>query len=143
MLVALAAILGHTFPIYLKFRGGKGVATSVGTVLALDPISCGVAVVVFGGLLGLTRYVSLASLVGGLAFAAAHFARQSSPLSREHIAMSLFSIAVLVLLFGRHRGNLARIWAGTERKVNFGGGKIQDERRPAGSVERQGGRDGR
>ena len=51
-LVALAAILGHTFPVYLKFRGGKGVATSVGAVLALDPISCAVSVVAFGALLG-------------------------------------------------------------------------------------------
>ena len=50
---------------------------------------------------------------------AAHFVAQTSPLSREHIAMSLFSIAVLVLLFVRHRGNLARIWAGTERRVSF------------------------
>jgi acyl-phosphate glycerol 3-phosphate acyltransferase len=128
VLVALAAILGHTFPVYLRFRGGKGVATSVGTVLALDPVSCGVSVVAFGGLLVLTRYVSLASLGGGLAFAAAHFALHSSPLSREQIAMTLFSIAVLVLLFSRHRGNLARIWAGTERKVNFRG--KETSRRP-------------
>jgi len=119
VLVALAAILGHTFPIYLKFRGGKGVATSLGTVLALDPVSCAVALLVFGGALLVTRYVSLSSLVAGLAFVAAHFARDSSPLSREHIAMSLFSIAVLALLFVRHRGNLARIWAGTERRVTF------------------------
>jgi acyl-phosphate glycerol 3-phosphate acyltransferase len=117
--VALATILGHTFPIYLKFRGGKGVATSLGTVLALDPVSCTVALVVFGGSLLMTRYVSLASLVGGLAFVAAHFARDPSPLSREHIAMSLFSIAVLILLFIRHRGNLVRIWAGTERRVSL------------------------
>jgi acyl-phosphate glycerol 3-phosphate acyltransferase len=121
VLVALAAILGHTFPIYLKFRGGKGVATSVGAVLALDPISCGVSVVAFAVLLGLTQYVSLASLGGGLAFAAAHFARGRSPLNREHIAMTVFSIAVVALLFVRHRGNLARIRAGTERKVNFRG----------------------
>jgi glycerol-3-phosphate acyltransferase PlsY len=121
VMVALAAILGHTFPVYLKFRGGKGVATSVGGVLALDPISCGVSVVVFGGLLILTRYVSLASLGGGLGFVAAHFARVDAPLSREQIAMSLFSMAVLALLFFRHRGNLVRIWAGTERRVNFRG----------------------
>jgi glycerol-3-phosphate acyltransferase PlsY len=122
VLVALAAILGHTFPIYLKFRGGKGVATSLGAVLALDPFSCAVAVLVFGGLLLLTRYVSASSLGAGLAFVAVHFARvarYASPLRREHIAMSLFSIAVLVLLFIRHRGNLARIWAGTERRVSF------------------------
>ena len=74
---------------------------------------------VFGVLLVVTRYVSLSSLLGGLAFVAAHFLRDPSPLSREHIAMSLFSIAVLVLLFVRHRGNLARIWAGTETRVNF------------------------
>jgi acyl-phosphate glycerol 3-phosphate acyltransferase len=129
VLVGLAAILGHTFPVYLKFRGGKGVATSVGAVAALDPISCAVSVVAFGGFLGLTRYVSLASLLGGLAFAISHFARQSSPSSREHIAMTLFSLAVLGLLLVRHRGNLARIWAGTERKVNFGGGN-RDSRPP-------------
>ncbi len=121
VVVALAAILGHTFPVYLKFRGGKGVATSVGAVLALDPISCAASVVAFGAALGLTRYVSLASLLGGLAFVTAHFAREAAPFNREHIAMSLFSIAVLVLLVVRHRGNVARIWAGTERRVSFRG----------------------
>ena len=77
--VALAAILGHTFPIYLGFRGGKGVATSLGAVLALDPVSCAVAVVAFGALLLVTRYVSLSSLVAGLAFVAAHFLRDPRP----------------------------------------------------------------
>jgi acyl-phosphate glycerol 3-phosphate acyltransferase len=136
VVTALAAILGHTFPIYLKFRGGKGVATSLGTVLALDPISCAVALLVFGGSLGVTRYVSLSSLVAGLAFVAAHFVRDSSPLSREHIAMSLFSIAVLVLLFVRHRGNLARIWAGTERRISLHGGrpKAGDQAQSCGKV---------
>ncbi len=84
VLIALAAILGHTFPVYLKFRGGKGIATSLGAVLALDPVSCAVAVLVFGGVLLVTRYVSLSALVASLAFAAAHFARDSAPLSREH-----------------------------------------------------------
>ena len=136
VILALAAILGHTFPVYLKFRGGKGVATSVGAALALDPISCAVSVVAFGGFLRLTRYVSLASLLGGLAFVAAHFARTTSPLSREHIAMSLFSISVIVLLFVRHRGNLARIWAGTERRVDFRGrGRgPDDQHHPSGKV---------
>jgi glycerol-3-phosphate acyltransferase PlsY len=120
VLIALAAILGHTFPVYLGFRGGKGVATSLGAVLALDAVSTAVAVVVFGVVLGISRYMSLASLVGGVAFVAAHFLRVAAPFSREQSAMSLFSIAVVALLFVRHRANLARIWAGTENRVNLG-----------------------
>jgi len=120
VLIALAAILGHTFPVYLKFRGGKGVATSLGAVLALDPVSSAVAVVAFGVVLGMTRYMSLASLVGGVAFVAAHFLRDPAPFSREHSAMSGFSITVVALLFVRHRSNLARIWAGTENRVKLG-----------------------
>jgi acyl-phosphate glycerol 3-phosphate acyltransferase len=119
VLVALAAILGHTFSVFLKFRGGKGVATSLGAVLALDPVSCGVAVLVFLGLMAVTRYVSLSSLGGGTAFVVTHFLRVSAPLSREQIAMSLFSTSVLALLIYLHRGNLVRIWAGTERRVDF------------------------
>ncbi len=123
VLVALAAILGHTFPVYLKFRGGKGVATSLGVVLALDPASCAVAVLVFGVVLVISRYMSLASLVGGGGFVAARFVRTPAPWSREHIAMSLFSIAVVALLVVRHRSNLARIRAGTESRVNLGRSK--------------------
>ena len=69
VLVGLAAILGHTFPVYLTFRGGKGVATSLGVVLALDPASCAAAILVFGVVLVISRYMSLASLVGGAGFA--------------------------------------------------------------------------
>jgi len=131
VLVALAAILGHTFPVYLKFRGGKGVATSLGCVLALDAVSCAVAVVAFLILLIMTRYVSLSSLGGGLAFVVAHFVSQPSPFNRENLAMSVFSIAVFLLLLFLHRGNLARIWAGTERRVNLrrprNGGHAQAE----------------
>jgi acyl-phosphate glycerol 3-phosphate acyltransferase len=119
VLIALASILGHTFPVYLKFRGGKGVATSLGAVLALDPVSCAVATIVFGVVLLAMRYMSLASLLGGVGFVAAHFLRDAAPLSREHITMSLFSIAVVALLFVRHRSNLARIGAGTENRVNL------------------------
>jgi acyl-phosphate glycerol 3-phosphate acyltransferase len=120
VLLALAAILGHTFSVFLRFRGGKGVATSLGAVLALDHLSCAVAFVVFLAFLAMTRYVSLSSLVGGAAFVVTHFLRASAPLSREQIAMSLFSISILALLIVRHRGNLARIWGGTERRVSFG-----------------------
>jgi glycerol-3-phosphate acyltransferase PlsY len=130
VLVGLAAILGHTFPIYLTFRGGKGVATSLGVVLALEPGSCAVAILVFGVVLWLTRYMSLASLVGGVGFMAAHFIQDPAPFSREHIAMSLFSIAVVGLLVVRHRSNLARIRAGTENRVKLGRSRKPEDGQP-------------
>ena len=80
VLLASAAILGHTFPIYLGFKGGKGVATSLGGVLALDPVSCGIAAFAFGIFLLLCRYVSLSSLLAGVVFAAAHFAAPAASL---------------------------------------------------------------
>ena len=64
--VALAAILGHNFPVYLGFKGGKGVATSLGALLALEPLSCAAAAVGFFVVFFLTRYVSLSSIAGAL-----------------------------------------------------------------------------
>jgi glycerol-3-phosphate acyltransferase PlsY len=130
VLIGLAAILGHTLPIYLKFRGGKGVATSLGVVLALDPVSCAVAVLVFGVALLIWRYMSLASLLGGAGFTVAHFIRDPAPLSREHISMSVFSIAVVGLLVVRHRSNIARIRQGTENRVNLGRSKKPSDPAP-------------
>ena len=71
--VAMAAILGHNFPVYLGFKGGKGVATSLGALLALDPIACAAAAAGFFLVFLPTRYVSLSSIAGALAFVAGHF----------------------------------------------------------------------
>ncbi len=119
VLVALATILGHNFPVYLRFRGGKGVATSLGALLALDAVASAAAAVGFVVFLLITRYVSLSSLLGGLVFALAHFARADHPLSRDQIAMTILTIVLLALLGFRHRKNLARIAAGTEPKVSL------------------------
>jgi acyl-phosphate glycerol 3-phosphate acyltransferase len=115
--VALASILGHNFPVYLRFKGGKGVATSLGGLLALDPIACGAAAVGFFIVFFLTRYVSLSSIAGALAFAAGHFARAAQPWSKENLAMSVLSVAIPALLIVRHHKNLRRILTGTEPKV--------------------------
>ena len=120
VLVALATILGHNFPAYLKLRGGKGVATSLGALLALDPFASGATVAAFVIFLIITRYVSLSSLLGGLVFVAVHFARTDRPWDRDQRAMSLATLALLVLLVARHRKNLGRIWDGTEPKVGMG-----------------------
>jgi glycerol-3-phosphate acyltransferase PlsY len=115
--VALASILGHNFPAYLRLQGGKGVATSLGALLALDPIACAAAAVGFFVVLFTTRFVSLSSSAGAMAFAAGHFARAAAPWGKENVAMSGLSLAIPVLLLARHHKNLRRILAGTEPKV--------------------------
>ena len=120
VLVAAAAILGHNFPVFLRFRGGKGVATSLGAVAALDPIAAGAAVLTFALVLMLFRFVSLASLSAGLAFVGVHFAKTPGPLSARQIGLSVVLLLLLGMLFVRHRKNLGRLITGTEPKVRLG-----------------------
>ena len=127
VLVALATILGHNFPVYLKFRGGKGVATSLGALFGLDWVASAVTLTVGASLVAVTRYVSLASLGGGLCFLAAHFLRTAHPWSPEERAMSALTIALVLMLFFRHRKNLERIRAGTEPRVRLRKPKTQED----------------
>ena len=120
VLVALASILGHNYPVYLKFKGGKGVATSLGAVLALDTVASLAAAGGFLACLAVSRYVSLSSLAGGGVFAAVYFSRVDRPWARDHRALSVLTVGLLAMLVVRHRKNLARIWAGTEPKVGRG-----------------------
>ncbi len=122
VMVALATILGHNFPIYLQFRGGKGVSTSLGATLGLDWIAGLTSAVVFGVALRACRYVSLASLIGASAFVIVHFAvlswlKRQSAWDREHIALTVLTLGLYAMLLIRHRKNLSRILDGTEPKV--------------------------
>jgi glycerol-3-phosphate acyltransferase PlsY len=119
VLIAVATILGHNYTLFLRFRGGKGVATSLGAVTALDSVASVGAAAVFLIVLLMTRYVSMGSVLGGVAFAVVHFARVDDPWSREHFLMSVAVIGLLAMLIARHRQNLVRIGAGTESKVSF------------------------
>lgn len=116
-LLALSATLGHNFSLYLRFKGGKGVATSLGSVAALDAIATASAALSFLGALVVCRYVSLSSLFGGIVFVCVHAAVVGKPFARDHITTNILFISMLIMLFVRHRGNLARIRAGTEPKV--------------------------
>ncbi len=131
VLVAVAAILGHNFPVFLKFRGGKGVATSLGSVFALDAFASGCAATGFAAFLLLTRYVSMSSILAGLVWLIAHFARVGAPMARDQVAMTIASIGLMALLVARHRANLVRIGAGTEPKLNL---RKKKPRPPAGKV---------
>jgi glycerol-3-phosphate acyltransferase PlsY len=115
---ALAAVCGHVFSVFLRFRGGKGVATAAGALGAVSPLALGAAMVVFAVAVGLTRYVSLGSMLGAVAFPVALCWLTSGELDRDARAALLVSsglIAMLVLV--RHRANLQRLLAGTENKL--------------------------
>jgi acyl phosphate:glycerol-3-phosphate acyltransferase len=108
--VALAAFLGHIFSIFLKFKGGKGVATALGVFLALSPPATGLAILVFAATVAKWRYISLGSLVATAIFPVFMF------LLNPHRVIVPFALIVAVLIFWRHRENIERLLAGTESK---------------------------
>jgi glycerol-3-phosphate acyltransferase PlsY len=119
MAVGLAAIAGHIWTPFAGFRGGKGVATTVGVLLALSPPAFGAFVLVFVVVVSLTRYISLGSVLGSMAFAAT--LAVISPTWPESPAIP-FGVLVAALVIARHRENLARLTRGEERRFTFRGG---------------------
>jgi acyl phosphate:glycerol-3-phosphate acyltransferase len=115
--LALAAIVGHIFPVWLRFRGGKGVATGVGVFLVLMPAVVGVAALIFVGVVLLTRYVSLGSMIAVVSipilvllehkFVSAHANFRS-------LITAALSGALLIVF--AHRANLVRLMDGSESK---------------------------
>jgi glycerol-3-phosphate acyltransferase PlsY len=110
-LVGGAAFLGHVFPIYLNFRGGKGVATAMGVILALSPVTTFLLVVLFALVVYFTRYVSLGSLCAAAALPI--LMALLGPPSRACVTLSLL-IAFLVAY--NHRENIHRLLSGQEHK---------------------------
>jgi len=109
-LVAAAAFLGHCYPVYLGFKGGKGVATALGIYLVLSPLSVLAALLVFAGVLWRWRYVSLASISAAAIIPfLVLLAERSLPL----FAATLFISGMVVL---RHRSNIERLRNGTESR---------------------------
>jgi len=117
VLCALAAVLGHLFPIYLRFKGGKGVNTALGTMLALLPIEALIAFGVFAVVVLTTRYVSLGSMLGVAAFCTV-ICIEKFALGRD-IAMVYVGVSALLVLLivVAHRQNIARLISGSENRV--------------------------
>jgi len=112
-LAALFAMIGHIFPVWLKFKGGKGVATAVGVLLVIAPLALVCALVVFALTFLLTRYVSLGSVLAAIAVPIA-IAALGYP--RSTLAAGTIMSAIIVV---RHRENLARLRAGTEPRFTL------------------------
>ncbi|MGH7524327.1 MAG: glycerol-3-phosphate 1-O-acyltransferase PlsY [Gemmatimonadales bacterium] len=111
--LGIAAVVGHVFPVFLGFKGGKGVATSAGVVLGLAPAAFAAALGVWGLVLTVSGYVSLASIAAAVALPVAVWLIQ--PVRRDMVIwFALLALAIVWL----HRGNIRRLWNGTE--LRFG-----------------------
>jgi len=113
MTAGLAAIVGHIYPAWIGFRGGKGVAASAGVFAMLSPFATVIAAFVFAATVLVTRFVSAGSIAGAIALAVATFASNAP----GPIVAGAFVAALLVM--HRHRGNLLRLIAGTERRIGL------------------------
>ena len=123
VLAGIFAVLGHNYPCWLKFKGGKGIATSAGVVLAWAPMACVVALAVWGVAVAATRYVSVASIAAAIVLPiAVWFTKQSVP-------MTLVMTALSVLAIYKHRGNVQRLREGTENRLGAKRANAQDESR--------------
>lgn len=112
----LAAIIGHIFPVYLRFKGGKGVATSFGVVTAVSPIATGIALIVWAATVAVSRYISLGSML-----AASAYAITAIVLSRDRLGAGLlvtcFAILLPLVIILTHHANIRRLLAGNENKI--------------------------
>jgi len=113
VLCGLAAIIGHVYPLWFGFRGGKGVATLVGVVFGVEPILLGVVLVVWLVMVMLFGFVSLGSIVAAISIAVVVAATGMQPYG----PLLSFGIAVALLVAFTHRSNLARMRAGTEPRA--------------------------
>jgi len=109
--VALMVVLGHCFPLFIAFRGGKGVSTAMGSYAVLAPVPFLVSLAVFVGVIAATRYVSLGSLLAALSFPLVVY------LGWKDSSLAALGLAVFALIALRHAGNIQRLFRGQERRL--------------------------
>lgn len=115
---AIVAIAGHIFPVYLKFKGGKGVATGVGVYLAIAPLSVLTTLVLWGVIVYLSRYVSLGSIIATAAVPIWTLLYYGLLLPSPHLlGLIIVALAGCALIVAKHHENIRRLWKGTENKI--------------------------
>jgi acyl phosphate:glycerol-3-phosphate acyltransferase len=115
ILAAVMCVVGHTFPIWLRFKGGKGVATSAGAIFGLMPLAAVIIFLVWVVVFEITRYVSVASLVAASALPAAVALLIHWEII-EGAGLLYFSTVLAILVVWRHRSNFSRLLKGTEQR---------------------------
>jgi glycerol-3-phosphate acyltransferase PlsY len=119
VLCALSAVAGATWSVFLNFRGGRGVGAGVGTMLVIQPLAVALAVPVFVGVILLTRYVSLGSLLGSVAMVAWAWLFWMAANGSISVAYPLYTAAGAAVVFLAHADNIERLVHGTERKLDL------------------------
>ena len=114
ILAAVCCVIGHSFPVWLHFRGGKGVATSAGALFALMPFVLLIGAVIWVVTFQLTRYVSVASITATVALPIVIWIMISLGKGQHGTTMLYFSVCLAAVVILRHRSNLSRLLRGTE-----------------------------
>ena len=113
--LGIAALVGHIFPLFAGFRGGKGVATILGVVICITPVSCSVALFAFLIVLLTTRYVSLSSIMAGIAYPII----LNIGMNNQDMILTVFSVLTAVLLIITHRKNIVRLLNKQESRIKL------------------------
>lgn len=123
VLLGIAAVVGHIFPIWAEFKGGKGIATLFGMILAIQPLVAACLILVFVLMLFLTRYVSLSSITASIAFPVMIFFVFKEP----EVMYRVFALATAIMVVLTHHKNINRLLAGNENKVPLFGKKQKQD----------------
>jgi glycerol-3-phosphate acyltransferase PlsY len=117
VVAGVSAFLGHLFPVHLRFRGGKGVATGLGVIAVLLPVIALVVLAAWGLVLAVTRYVSLASIAAAALLLALRLWWEPAPWDDAHVVITVFCATGALLIVVRHHSNIRRLFQGTEPRL--------------------------
>ena len=109
----LFAVVGHNWPIYFRFKGGKGALTAVSAAFMIDPVSASILIAVFIAVLLISRYVSLATMMAGLLYPVI------SLIITGNIHIFIYSLLIMMMIIYRHRSNIRRLINNEEPKINL------------------------
>ena len=125
--LGITAVLGHIFPVFAGFRGGKGIATLLGIIIAIHPQGALVAIGLFLVILIITKYVSLGSMLGAISFPLTVILGHNPANGKLAPALIIFSILIAILVLLTHQKNIARLLRNEESKTYLFGKPKKDE----------------